>query len=71
MKNQKKNVNVRAYKLQNRDVFSISENKAFEVMSINNMNCKFIPLKRYKRIIWYKPSTWFRWLWQIECCSID
>lgn len=63
--------NVRAYKLASGDVFSISENQAFEVMSRNSYGYMFIPIKRYRRVVWYKPSTWFRWLWQIECRLID
>lgn len=63
--NKRKN-SVKLYAPHNGDIFSISEKNAFEVMSNNNCKCLFIPLKRYKKVIWYKPSTWFRWLWQIE-----
>jgi hypothetical protein len=63
--------NVRVYKLQSGDVFSILEKNAFDAMSNNGCGYMLVPIKRYKKVIWYKPSTWFRWIWQIEYHLID
>lgn len=62
----KRKDSVRLYGPHNGDIFSILEKHAFAVMSKNGTDSMFIPIKRYKKIIWYKPSTWFRWFWQIE-----
>lgn len=58
--------NVRVFKLKNRDVFTITTKRLFEVCSMSNLNHIFVPIKIYKKIVWYNPKTWFRTLCQIE-----
>ena len=70
-KNTGKKCDIRLYALKHNDVFSISEKRAFDVMSNNGSIGMFVPIERYKRVVWYKPSTWFRWIWRIEYRLID
>jgi hypothetical protein len=67
----KKKRDIRLYALKHNDIFSISEKSAFDVMSNNGSIGMFVPIERYKRVVWYKPSTWFRWIWRIEYRLID
>lgn len=57
----------RAYPIDNGDIFTIAESKAIHAMQCSNRHYIFMPLERYKAPIWYKPSTWFRWLWKVQC----
>ena len=56
----------RAYQVQNGDIFTIDERYAIQAMQCSNQHHIFMPLERYKAPIWYKPSTWFRWLWKVQ-----
>lgn len=57
---------VRGYQLHNGDVFTVTTKRLFDVVSRSNAHHIFLPIKRYKKVVWYKPSTWFRILWDIE-----
>ena len=56
----------RAYPIDNGDIFTIAESKAIHAMQCSNRHHIFMPLERYKAPIWYRPSTWFRWLWKVQ-----
>lgn len=60
------NAAVRGYQVQNGDIFTVSESRAIHVMRCSNQRHIFMPLERYKNPIWYRPSTWFQWLWKIQ-----
>ena len=44
----------RVYELKDKDVFYIFEKNAFEARSNSGCGHIFVPIKRYKRVIWYK-----------------
>lgn len=58
------------YNLKNGDIFTISSKKLFDILSMSNQYYVFKPLKYYKKIIWYKPKTWFRKIWEIQYIEI-
>ncbi len=63
----KKDVNVvRGYQLHNGDVFTVTSKRLFDVLFRSSAHHIFVPIRRYKKVVWYKPSTWFRVLWDIE-----
>lgn len=52
---------IMAHRLRNGDVFTIDSKRFLEVFSMSNRYHGFIPLAMpYKKVVWYKPSTWFR-----------
>lgn len=61
-----KEVFARGYRLTDGDIFTVAEKQLFEVFAMSNRNHIFVPIKRHRRITWYKPATWFRWLWDIQ-----
>ena len=52
------------YKLNKGDIITVAEKQIFNVF--HNVYNVFRPIKRIKHIVWYKPSTWFRWYWVLE-----
>lgn len=52
------------YKLNKGDIITVTEKQIFNVF--HNIYNVFRPIKREKHIVWYKPSTWFRWYWVLE-----
>lgn len=57
---------VRACALRNGDIFTIDDKCVFEVLRYSNSYRIFLPLRRYRKIIWYRPWTWFRRFWDIQ-----
>ena len=57
---------VRAYAIRNGDVFTIEDKRIIEVLSQSNSHHIFLPLRRYKKVTWYRPWTWFRWFWKVQ-----
>lgn len=57
---------VRGYQLKDGDVFTVCSKNLFSVISRSNMYHIFVPIREYKKIVWYKPCTWFRVLWDIK-----
>ena len=51
---------VRGYCLRNGDVFTISSDLLIYILSQSNFEHLFLPIRRYRRAVWYKPRTWFR-----------
>lgn len=62
---------VRGYRLTNGDVFTVDSRRLFDVFTMNNSCYFFCPMRKYKKSIWYKPSTWFRELWEIKYIEIQ
>ena len=58
------------YNLKNGDIFTTSSKRLFDILSMSNQYYIFKPLKHYKKIIWYKPKTWFREIWEIQYIEI-
>lgn len=58
------------YNLKNGDIFTTSSKKIFDILSMSNQYYIFKPLKHYKKIIWYKPKTWFREIWEIQYIEV-
>lgn len=58
------NARIRSYALNNGDEFTISIDRnlteVLAMMRLSTKNCMFYPLKIFKRVIWYKPRTWFK-----------
>lgn len=54
----------RVYQLHIGDQFGIDERQAFNVL--REHYTRFRPVERKKCSIWYKPWTWFRWIWILE-----
>lgn len=51
----------RTYQLKSGDVFTISGSKALiYAMSKSNFYHMFLPVRCYRRWVWYKPKTWFQ-----------
>lgn len=61
----------RAYQVRNGDIFTIAESRAIHAMQCSNQHHIFMLLERYKAPIWYKPSTWFRWLWKVQYIEFE
>lgn len=62
---------IRGWKPQNGDIFTIAENRVIYAMQCSNQHHIFVPIERCKEPIWYKPSTWFRWLWKIQYVEFE
>lgn len=54
----------RGYELRNGDEFTVSLSsdlkEIMHMMQITDSTHKFMPIKIFRRVIWYKPRTWFR-----------
>lgn len=57
---------LRGYQLHSGDIFTISLKQLYDVCSYSNCHYMLVPVRRYKKIVWYKPTTWFRILVDIK-----
>lgn len=57
---------LRAYKLRSGDIFTIADDRILEALCQSNSHHIFFPLRRYRKVIWYRPWTWFRRFWDIQ-----
>lgn len=57
---------IRAYAIRNGDIFTIEDKRIIEVLSQSNSHHIFLPLRRYKKVVWYRPWTWFRRFWDVK-----
>ena len=57
---------LRAYELRSGDIFTIEDRHVLEALCHSNSRHIFLPLRRYRKVIWYRPRTWFRRFWDIQ-----
>mgnify|MGYP004659785627 CR=1 FL=1 len=62
---------VRAYAPRNGDIFTIDDRHVLEVLRHSNSHHIFLPLRRYRKVIWYRPWTWFRRFWDIQYIEFE
>ena len=57
---------LRSYELRSGDIFTIEDRHVLEALCHNNSYHIFLPLRRYRKVIWYRPWTWFRRFWDVQ-----
>ena len=57
---------IRAHRLSNGDIFTIDAKYFMDVFTKSNQYHVFMPRRVFKKVIWYKPKTWFRKYIEIE-----
>lgn len=61
---------IHRFELNKGDIITVAEknfsNDFYKYLQLYKYLQWFSTIKREKLIVWYKPSTWFRWYWVLE-----
>ena len=60
---------MRLYELNHGDILCVSSKVMAEMAEMNDGQNLFVPLRRFRHVVWYKPSTW-RWRWKVAYYKI-